>query len=114
MVLSPLSRCGSRANGVEIEVQNFVEHLLIGLVRGCLEQIAMVAPERVHEQHRAQHARGDGRIDLAEFPGAHATLEDACHQAQNALDDLASVEAGQVGKVAELRVNQPEEGREVR
>src|SRR5207302_2603339 len=43
-------------------VQNFVEHLLIGLVRGCLEQIAMVAPERVHEQHRAQHARGDGGI----------------------------------------------------
>ena len=114
MVLSPSPHRWCRANGVEIKVQDLVEHLLIGLVRGRLEEIAMAAPERVHEQHRAQHPRRDRGIDAAKLAASHTALDDARHEAEDALDHLATVETREIGKIAELSVNETEERGEVR
>src|ERR1051326_2563942 len=108
MVLSPsLRRC--RADRVEVEVEHFVEHLLVGLVRGGLEEIAVAAPERVHEQHRAQHARGDSGIYGTKLPALDAALDNARDETPDPLDDLAAVKTSEVGKVAELRVDETEE-----
>src|SRR5947209_7577628 len=114
MVLSPFSRRWCRPNGVEVEVQNFVEHLLISLVGGRLEQVAMAAPERVHQQHRAQHPRRDCGIHLAELTAPGAALDDARDETEDPLDHLAAIEAREVGKIAELRVNESEERGKVR
>ena len=96
MVLTPLfHRC--RAKGVQIKVENFVKHLFIGLVRGGLEQIPVVAPERVHEQHRAQHPPRDRRIDVAEFAAADAALDDTGDQPPDTLDDFTAIEACEIG-----------------
>src|SRR5690349_3409908 len=114
MVLSPFPHRWCRSDGVEIKVQYFVEHLLIGLVGGGLEQIAMAAPERVHEQHRAQHPRCDRWIDRAELAAADTALDDPRHEAEDALDYLAAVEAREIGKIAELRMNETEERGKVR
>src|SRR3954462_1249651 len=113
MVLTHFPHPWCRADGVEIEVQNLVEHLLIGLVRGCLEEIAVTAPERVHEQHRAQHPRRDRGVDGAKLAAPHTALDDSRDEAEDALDHLTPVEAREVGKIAELRVNETEERGEI-
>src|SRR5205814_1873886 len=114
MALPYLSRYRCGADGVEIEIENFFDDLLVGLVRGCLEEIAVAAPHCVHEEHRAEHPRRNGGVDLSEFTVAHTTLDDAGDQTQNALDDFATVKAREVGEVAQLRVNEAEQRGEIR
>src|SRR5207248_4155324 len=80
----------------------------------CLEEIAVAAPHCVHEEHRAEHPRRNGGVDLSEFTVAHTTLDDAGDQTQNALDDFATVKAREVGEVAQLRVNEAEQRGEIR
>src|SRR5690348_8376935 len=109
MVLSHFSR-RYRAKGAKVEIEHFVEDLVVGSVCCCLdEEVAMAAPHRVHEQHRAQHARGDLRIHAVEFATFDATLKNACHESAPPLDDLARVESYEVGKAAQLSVDEPEE-----
>src|SRR5438094_2959100 len=94
------------ANCMEIKVEHFLDHLLVGLVRGGLEQIAMAAPHRVHDQHRAEHAGRDRRVHLTELTSADATFDEARNEPQNSFDDFTSVKARKIRKAAKLRVNE--------
>src|SRR5689334_10032016 len=114
MVLSRLFRRRHGANGVKEKIEYFLDYLLVALVRGCFEEIAMTAPHPVHEQDRPEHTGHHGRVDVAELPIADAALDDAADETQFALDDLASVEAREIGEIAQLSMNEAEERRELR
>src|SRR6476660_2091624 len=113
MALPRLFRSRRGTDGMEKEIEDFVDDLLVGLVRRRLEQVAVTAPHPVHQQHRTEHARGHGRVDVAEFTVTDTTLDDPCDEAELSLDDFPSVEAGEIRKVAQFRVDEAKEGGEI-
>src|SRR5436305_12120789 len=113
MTLSHL-RCWSGANGMEVKVENFVEHLLIRLVGGCLEEIPVTAPHGMHEEHGTEHAGGHFGIYVAKFAILDAALENSRHEPTPPFHDLGRVESYEVGKAAEFRVDETEERGELR
>src|SRR5437868_873204 len=74
----------------------------------------MRTPETVHDERSGEHARCHRGIDVAKLTRFNTTCDDRRDQTMATSHDLFRVKAREIGIVVNLRVNQPEERRELR
>src|SRR6266699_3857983 len=87
---------------MEVELGQLLEDFLVLLVAEEWHSSVLIAPDRVHDRERDQHAGGDHRIDFAELARVDSLANDSTQQLEPAGYNLISVELGEIGELVEL------------
>ena len=66
----------ARLNGVEVELHQLIEHLLVGLLGDGREAFAMRAPEAVHDERGSEHASCHERVDRSKLAALDSARDD--------------------------------------
>ena len=91
---------------MEIELRQLVENLFVTLVKEEWNAGVLIAPNPVHDGKSDDHARGNHRIDLAEFAGVDSAADDSGEEILTTSDHLAGVELRKVWELVELAKDQ--------
>src|SRR6266550_2509339 len=91
-----------------------LENVLVSLMAEKGYSRAFIAPEAVHDVEGDEHAGGAHRLDLAEFAGIDAALNDSAEELEPAGDDVLREELGEVWELVELANHEPVDGDEGR
>jgi hypothetical protein len=106
-VCSPIAI--ARLNGVEVELHELIEDLVVRLLGHRCKTFAMRAPEAVHDERGGQHSRRDVWVDRPKLAGLDPMGDDPGDQPVSAHHDFFGVKPREIWKVMYLGVNQPKQ-----
>ena len=79
---------------MEIEIDQLVQDLVIGLASDRRKGLAVGAPETVNDERRGQHSRRGKRLNLPKFTRGNAALDDAGDDDMSGGDDVDTISGG--------------------